>query len=191
MAAFNGQVLSLSSMSRDLGIAVNTVKAWISILEASSQVVSIKPFYLNKGKRLVKSPKIYFIDSGLLCYLSGINHAQQVLKGPLSGQLFETIVLAEVIKNFWNKGRIPKVFWWRTSYGEEVDFIIEDKGRIMPVEVKLSSKANSEMAKGLKIFCELFSDRIDKAFLVNLSGEKVILGRKITAVPLAEFIAQL
>jgi predicted AAA+ superfamily ATPase len=191
MAAFNGQVLNLSSISRDLGVAVNTVKAWISIVEASNQVISIKPFYLNKGKRLIKSPKVYFMDSGLLCYLSGISHTQQVFKGPLSGQLFETIVLSEVIKSFWNKGKIPKIFWWRTSYGEEVDFIIEDKNRIIPVEVKLSSKANTEMVKGLKTFCKLFSDKIDKAFLVNLSGERVILDKKITAIPFSEFVNQL
>lgn len=191
MAAFNGQVLNLSSLSRDLGVAVNTVKAWISILEASNQVVSIKPFYLNRGKRLIKSPKIYFVDSGLLCYLSGVSNIQQVFKGPLSGQLFETIVLSEVIKSFWNKGKIPKIFWWRTSYGEEVDFIIEDKGRIMPVEVKLSAKTNTQMIKGLKAFCGLFSDKVDKAFLVNLSGERAILDKKITAVPFAEFINQL
>lgn len=188
MAAFNGQILDLSSLSRDLGVAVNTVKAWISVLEASNQVVSIKPFYLNKGKRIIKSPKIYFVDSGLLCYLSGISHAQQVFKGPLSGQLFETIVLSEVIKSFWNKGKIPKIFWWRTSYGEEVDFIIEDKGKIIPVEVKLSSKSNTQMVKGLKTFCKLFSDRVDKAFLVNLYGNTVILDKKITAVPFEEFI---
>ena len=191
MAAFNGQVLNLSNLSRDLGVAVNTVKAWVSILETSNQVVSIKPFYLNKGKRLIKSPKIYFVDSGLLCYLSGISHVKQVFKGPMSGQLFETIILSEVIKSFWNKGKIPKIFWWRTSYGEEVDFIIEDKGRIIPVEVKLSSKANTQMAKGLKTFCNLFSDRVDKAFLVNLSGERVILDKKIIAVPFSEFINQL
>lgn len=191
MAAFNGQVINLSSISRDLGVAVNTVKAWISILEASNQVVSIKPFYLNKGKRLIKSPKIYFVDSGLLCYLSGITHIQQIFKGPLSGQLFETMVLSETTKSFWNKGKIPRIFWWKTSYGEEVDFIIEDKGRIVPVEVKLSSKADAQMVKNLRAFCKLFSDKVDKAFLVNLSGEKVILDKKITAVPFREFINQL
>jgi predicted AAA+ superfamily ATPase len=191
IAALNGQILSLSSLSRDLGVAVNTVKAWISILEASNQVVLIKPFYLNKGKRLIKSSKIYFIDSGLLCYLSGISHIQQIFKGPLSGQLFETMVLSEVLKSFWNKGKIPKIYWWRTSYGEEVDFIIEDKGRIIPVEVKLSSNANMQMAKSLKTFCDIFSDRVDKAFLVNLLGERVILDKKITAIPFATFINQL
>lgn len=187
MTAFNGQVLNLSNISRDLGVAVNTVKAWLSILETSNQVISIKPFYLNKGKRLIKSPRVYFIDSGLLCYLSGIISLEQVFKGPLSGQLFETIVLSEILKSFYNKGKIPKVYWWRTSYGEEVDFIIEDKGKIIPVEVKLTSKANLQMCKGLITFCKLFADRVDKAFLVTLTGEKVILKDKITSISFLEF----
>jgi hypothetical protein len=190
MAAFNGQATNLSSLARDLGVAVNTVKAWISILEASGQIISVKPFYLNKGKRIVKSPKIYFLDTGLLCYLTGITTISQIFKGPLSGQLLETLVLGEIVRNFYNQGKIPRIFWWRTSYGEEVDFIIEDKGRIIPLEVKLSSKANKNMVKGLISFCKLFSDKIEKAFLVNLSQDRLMLDKKITAIPFVDFIYQ-
>lgn len=187
IAAFNGQPMNFSSLSRDLGIAVNTVKAWLSILEASHQVVSIKPFYLNKGKRLIKSPKVYFMDTGLLCYLAGITDTRQVFKGVLSGQLFETMVLSEVMKSFCNKGKIPRIFWWRASYGAEVDFIIEDKGKITPVEAKISSTPNRGMVKGLDTFCSMFSDRIGKSFLVNLSRERLLIGKKIEAVPFADF----
>ncbi|MBU2102162.1 MAG: ATP-binding protein, partial [Candidatus Omnitrophica bacterium] len=127
LAAFNGQVMNLSSFSRDLGVAVNTVKAWVSVLEASGQIVTIKPFYANKGKRIIKSPKIYFLDTGLWCYLSGVVSSAQVFKGSLSGQLLETVVLGEIMRSFHARGKIPRIFWWRTSYGEEVDFIIEDK----------------------------------------------------------------
>lgn len=188
VAAFNGQMLNLSSLSRDLGIAVNTVKAWISILEASGQIVLIKPFYLNKGKRIVKSPKIYFLDTGLLCYLLGIATPSQIFKGHLSGQLFETVLVDEVLRFFYNRGRIPRLFWWRTSYGEEVDFIIEDKGNLIPVEVKLTTRVNSGMAKSLVSFCSLFSNKIDKAFLVNLSKRKLLLGKNIVSIPFSDFL---
>lgn len=191
ITAFNGQVTNLSSVSRDLGVAVNTVKAWISMLEASGQIISIKPFYLNKGKRIIKNPKLYFLDTGLLCYLTGFTSMRQIFKGPLSGQLLETVVLGEVVKNFYNRGKIPKIFWWRTSYGEEVDFIIEEGSRITPVEVKLSSRINIGMAKNLISFCKLFSDRIKKAFLVNLCKEKLVVDKKIISIPLADFINQL
>ncbi|MCK4436907.1 ATP-binding protein [bacterium] len=190
VAAFNGQALNLSGISRDLGVTVNTIKAWISILEASGQIVLIKPFYRNKGKRIVKSPRIYFLDTGLLCYLTGITDVKQIFRGPMSGQLFETVVAGEIIRGFYNRGRIPRIFWWRTSYGDEVDFVVEDRGKILPVEVKTSSKANKQMARGLISFCRLFPEMIDRALLVNLSREKMILDKKITSVPFTDFIRQ-
>ena len=183
LAAFNGQAVNLSNLSRDLGAAVNTIKAWISILEASGQVIIIKPFYMNKGKRIIKSPKIYFLDTGLLCYLSGIVSVSQVFKGPFSGQLFETIVLGEIVRNFHGLGKIPRIFWWRTSYGEEVDFIIEDKAKLIPIEVKLTAKAGAGLIKGLSSFCGLFSGKVDNAYLVNLSRENVVLGEQIKSLP--------
>lgn len=188
LAAFNGQILSLSGLSRDLGVAVNTVKAWLSILEASNQIIIIKPFYKNKGKRIIKSPKVYFLDTGLLCYLTGIAHKEQVFRGPASGQLFETVVIGEIIRRFCNKGELPRVFWWRTSYGEEVDFIIEHEGKLFPIEVKMASKANRELARGLFSFSKLFAAEIEKAILVNLSREKLVLGNKIEAWPFNQFI---
>ncbi|MCK4325427.1 ATP-binding protein [bacterium] len=190
VAAFNGQALNLSGISRDLGVTVNTIKAWVSILEASGQIVLIKPFYRNKGKRIVKRPRIYFLDTGLLCYLTGITDIKQIFRGPLSGQLLETVVAGEIIRNFYNRGRIPRIFWWRTSYGDEVDFVVEDKGKILPVEVKTSSKVNKQMARGLISFCRLFPEMIDRALLVNLSREKMILDKKITSVPFTDFIRQ-
>lgn len=188
LAAFNGQTVQLSNFSRDLGVAVNTIKAWLSILEASGQVITIKPFYLNKGKRIIKNSKVYFLDTGLLCYLSGIVSVSQVFKGPFSGQLFETIVLGEIIRNFHNLGKMPRVFWWRTSYGEEVDFIVEDKGKLIPIEVKLTGKADPNVIKGLSAFCKLFSGKIDAAYLINLAAEKVILGKQTTALPFYDFV---
>ncbi len=188
LAAFNGQAINLSNFSRDLGAAVNTIKAWISILEASGQIITIKPFYMNKGKRIIKSPKVYFLDTGLLCYLSGVVSVAQVFKGPLSGQLLETIVLGEIIRDFNSLGKIPRIFWWRTSYGEEVDFIIEDKGKLIPIEVKLSAKTDTKMIKGLSSFCAFFSSKIDNAYLVNLASEKMILGKQIVSMPFFEFV---
>ncbi len=188
LAANNGQVLNLSGLSNDLGVAVNTVKAWISVLEACYQIILVKPFYKNKGKRIIKSPKIYFLDTGFLCYLLGIAHKEQVFKGPAAGQLFENVVLGEIIRKFYNNGEIPKIFWWRTSYGDEVDFIIERNGKIFPVEVKMSSKTNRTLARGLFSFVEIFSDEIKTCILVNLSDKKIILGNKIECQPFGYFI---
>jgi len=191
LAAYNGQILSLSGLSRDLGIAVNTVKVWISILEACNIIILIKPFYKNKGKRIIKSPKLYFLDTGFLCYLSGISHKEQIFKGPLSGQLFENAVLAEIARDFCNRGEVPRIFWWRTSYGEEVDFILERNGKIFPIEVKMSTRINKELARGLFSFTGLFAREVEKAILVNLSDKKIVLAGNIESRPLKQFIEKI
>ncbi len=188
LAASNGQILNLSGLSRDLGVAVNTVKAWISVLEACNQIFLLKPLYKNKGKRIIKSPKVYFLDTGFLCYLTGITQKEQVFKGPLSGQMFESVVLGEIIRNFYNNGQIPRVFYWRTSYGEEVDFIIEREGKFIPVEVKIASRSHKSLARGLFSFSKLFSKETKRAILVNLFGEKLMLGGKIESQPFEHFM---
>ncbi|MFH1189307.1 MAG: ATP-binding protein [Candidatus Omnitrophota bacterium] len=190
-AAYNGQAINLSSISRDLGIAVNTVKAWFSILETSGQIALIKPFYLNKGKRIIKSPKLYFLDTGLLCYLAGLTSVKQIFKGPMAGQFLETAVLGEIVRSFYNKGRISRVFWYKTSDGSEVDFVVEREGKILPIEVKLSSQVNTAMAKSLFSFCKLFAGKTEKAFVVNLSPERLSLGRDVESIPFSSFVDEL
>lgn len=182
IAAVNGQIINMSNISRDLGVSVNTIKAWISVMEASGQIVLIKPFYVNKGKRLVKNPKIYFIDTGLLCFLTGITTARQVFKSSQSGQLFETVVVTEIIKFLYSKGKLPRIYYWRTSNGQEVDFIIEYGDRIIPLEVKIASHVNTGMVKDLISFCRLFKDKVDKGYLVNVSKESIKLGENVFSV---------
>jgi len=189
LASFNGQVLKFSNLSKDLGVSVNTVKAWVSVLEASNQITLVKPFYINKGKRIIKSPKVYFLDPGLVCYLNGINSINQVFKGPLAGSLFETIVLGEIIRYFYNTGKVCRCFWWRTSHGQEVDFIVEEAGEIIPIEVKLAAKVKKEMIKDVLSFMNLFSDKIKRAMLINLSDNGIMMGEKIKAIPFNEFIS--
>jgi len=190
LAALNGQILNLSGLSRDLGVAVNTVKSWISVLEATYQVVLIKPYYRNRGKRLVKSSKVYFTDTGFLCYLNGLTTPDQVFKGPASGQLFETFVLGEILRSFYAKGEIPRIYWWRTSHGQEVDFIVETKGKLIPIEVKLGSKQNQEMIRELVSFVSLFREDIKQGLLINMADRSLVLHEKIRSLPYEQFIRQ-
>lgn len=188
LAAVNGKILNLSELSRDLGVAVNTIKAWVSILEASHQIVLIKPYYKNKGKRIVKSPKVYFLDTGFLCYLNGITQSEQILKGTSGGPLFETLVLSQILRSYYNRGEIPRIYWWRTSNGNEVDFIMEREGKILPIEVKMTSNVRKSFVKGLSLFVDLFSEEVDKAYLVTISGECFLFDKNIKTVPFHEFI---
>ncbi|MBN1587025.1 MAG: ATP-binding protein [Candidatus Omnitrophica bacterium] len=186
LAAFNGQVLNLSALSRDLGVAVNTIKNWVSILEASHQVTLVQPYYRNKGKRIIKSPKIYFSDTGFVCYLNGITSVEQVFKGPQAGPLLETLVLNEIVRDFHGRGEIPQVYWWRTSAGEEVDFVVEVAGALIPIEVKLAAKQNHGMIKGMTAFSRLFENEVKAGYLVNLSDKPHALAENIVALPIFE-----
>ncbi|VAW15551.1 hypothetical protein MNBD_BACTEROID05-257 [hydrothermal vent metagenome] len=188
LASINGCVLNKSTLANDLGVSVNTIKAWISVLEASHQIVLIKPFYKNKGKRITKSPKIYFLDTGFLCFLNGWSSKEQIFKGPLAGQFFESIVLNEILRSFYHEGELPRVYWWRTSHGEEVDFIVERDGKLLPIEVKMTSRIHKGLAKNLDSFCRLFHDDINQGILVNLSNKKIKITDKIISMPFQYFV---
>ena len=147
LATRSAQILNMSALSRDVGIAVNTVRDWISILEASFQIFLLRPYYANIGKRLVKSPKVYFMDTGLLCYLVGLRDAEHAEAGPMGGAIFENLVVAEILKLFHQRGEEPALYYWRTAAGTEVDLIIETQGKLFPVEIKKSGTPRPDMAK--------------------------------------------
>jgi predicted AAA+ superfamily ATPase len=111
MAIRSGQLLNVTQVSRDLGVAVNTVKAWLSVLEATFQVILVRPYFANIGKRMVKSPKVYFLDVGTLCYLVGLRDPEHAASGPMAGAIFETAVLAEIVKTLVHRGEEPQVYF--------------------------------------------------------------------------------
>jgi len=129
-------------------VAVNTVKGWLSVLEATHQVIILRPYFANVGKRLVKSPKVYLTDVGLLCHLTGLKDPDHAKTGPLGGPIFETAVLTEVVKNLLSRGAEPQIYFWRTSSGQEVDFVVDTGSALIPLEVKLSATPRPAMAAG-------------------------------------------
>ncbi len=122
-------MLNISELARDLGVAVNTVKRWISVMESSFIVYLLKPLFKNIGKRLVKSPKVYFVDPGLVSFLTGIRTERMFEDGPLAGALFENYVVSEVLKRETHMGHRPELSFVRTSIGAEVDLVI-DRGTV-------------------------------------------------------------
>lgn len=135
-AARTGQLLNLSSLANDCGITHNTAKAWISVLEASYLVFLLSPHHRNFNKRLVKSPKLYFYDTGLACLLVGIQKAEQLITHSIRGAIFETFVVSELIKNRFNQGLLSNLYFWRDSQGHEIDILIEVGDSLIPVEIK-------------------------------------------------------
>ncbi len=188
LAARNAQLLNLSDLARDLGIAVNTIKAWISVLEATYQIFILHPYHANVGKRLVKRPKIYFMDTGILCYLVGLRDPLHAAAGPMGGALMENVVLAEIVKHYMHRGERPPVWFWRTAAGCEVDIIIESDGRLHPVEIKLSSTPKPAYARGIHEFSELFGALVAPGYVIHPGDVRLPLGGGVTALPLADLV---
>jgi len=183
LAARSGQLLSLSEISRELGIAVNTIKHWISVLEASFQIIILRPYYANINKRLVKTPKVYFIDTGLLCYLCGLKDPEHAASGPMGGAIFETAVITEVYKTLVHRGVVPNLYFWRTSAGVEVDLIIDTGNGLIPLEVKHSSTPQPRMASSIKTIMNDLSDKINQGYVIHTGSSKLPLATRVMALP--------
>lgn len=148
-AGRSGQVLNLSTLAGDCGITHNTARAWISVLEASYVLFLLRPHHANFNKRLVKAPKLFFHDTGLMCWLLGIQEPAQLATHPLRGAVFETFVVSELRKHFLNHGEPAQFYFWRDSNGSEVDLLIETAGKIMPIEIKSGQTINHNFFTGL------------------------------------------
>lgn len=149
-AGRTGQLLNLSSLATECGITHNTAKAWISVLEASYLVFLLRPHSVNFNKRLVKMPKLYFYDVGLASWLLGIRSTEQIATHPLRGNLFETFIIADLIKSKLNRGEKPSFFFWRDSNGNEVDLLIEQGTKLMPIEIKSGRTLTHESFAGME-----------------------------------------
>lgn len=185
LALRSGQLLNLTDVARDIGVAVNTAKNWLPVLEATFQVIIVRPWHANAGKRLVKTPKVYLTDTGLLCRLAGIRDADEAAAGPLAGALFETAVMADTVKTLANRGDDPRVWFWRTSAGREVDMVVETETGLVPVEIKLSSTPKPAMAAGITSFRSDYEERVGPGFVVHAGDVRLPMGPGVIAIPYA------
>jgi len=186
LAARSAQLLNLTDVARDLGVAVNTAKGWLSVLEATYQVIVLRPYFANVGKRLVKTPKVYFTDVGTLCYVAGLRDPEHAASGPMGGAIMETAVLSEIVKTLTHRGIEPQVYFWRTVAGTEVDFVVKTGGRLVPIEVKLSATPSPGMASAILTFQKDFGDKAMPGYVVHPGDTMLPLGSGMTALPFAE-----
>ena len=187
LAARNGQLFNLTEIARDLGVAVNTAKAWLSVMEATFQIIVLRPYFANVGKRLIKSPKIYFTDTGTLCHLTGLKDPDHAAAGPMGGSIFETAVLTEIVKTLWNRGEEPRVYFWRTSAGSEVDIVVEVGRKLIPIEVKLSATPRPAMAEAITRFRKDLGEKAAAGFVVHPGDVRLPLAPGVTALPFGQF----
>lgn len=175
-----GQLMDYSSLANDVGVSATAIRQWLSILEASFIVFKLSPYYENFGKRVVKSPKYFFTDTGLLAFLLGIEKPDQVARDPLVGQLFENLVVIECLKSRANRGRTPNLYFFRDSNGNEVDILCESGRDLVAIEVKSSATYRPELLKGLKRLRGL-APNIKQSYLVY-AGEPFTFSDGITAL---------
>ena len=170
-AGRTGQLLNMSSVAQELGVNYKTVRSWLSILEAGFIVFTLSPHHRNFGKRVVKQPKLYFYDTGLLCALLGIHSADQIANHYLRGQIYESFVIAEYLKCRHNARLRPNAFFWRDSSGHEIDLLLEDGPVHRAVEIKSGETLHDDFFRGLRYFQKLSSISRDSCYLVY-GGER-------------------
>jgi predicted AAA+ superfamily ATPase len=152
LAGRTGQVINFHSIGNDLGVSGKTLKEWLSVLEASFVVFRLPSYFNNFGKRIVKSPKIYFTDTGFLCYLLGIEKPEQVMRDPAFGSLFENLVVIEALKAQTNQGKRPHLYFFRDNNRHEVDLVFNKGRKLFPIEIKASMTWNPDFLKGIHYF---------------------------------------
>ncbi len=161
-----GQLLDLTAIGNDCGIATNTVKSWLSLLEATYVVFLLQPHHKNFNKRLVKSPKLYFYDCGLASHLLSIRSLKDLETHYLRGGLFESLILADLMKRRFNTGKRPNLYFWRDRTGHEVDCIIDNGEQLIPVEIKSGETVNSGFFSNLAKWNELSGGKPENSYLV-------------------------
>jgi hypothetical protein len=181
-AARSGQLLNMSDLSRDAGVSAPTVKRWLSVLEASQLLYLLRPYHRNFGKRLVKSPKLYLLDPGLVSFLLGLHSREAILHGPSAGPLVETAVVTEWVKAFRQRGEIPGLYHWRAGGGLEVDLIVERNGHLYGLEVKATATPLPGHAESLARWLELAGAHAYGALACTIDAP-VALRPGIRAVP--------
>lgn len=181
-AARVGQLLNLSSLAGDCGITHNTAASWISVLEASYIIYLLRPHHRNFNKRLVKAPKLYFVDAGMAGWLLGIREEEQLAFHAQRGALFENLVVTEFLKARFNNGLPSNLFFWRDSKGLEVDLVLEEGTELSPVEIKSGQTVAPDFFAGLQKWSAL-AGRTDRPATLVYGGEREMSRDNVTILP--------
>jgi predicted AAA+ superfamily ATPase len=196
LASRAGNILNRTDLAAPLGVSVPTISEWLNALEVTGQVLLVPPFYENFGKRLIKSPKVYFVDSGLVCHLLGIGSQAELKKSPFFGALFEGFVASELAKQQVNRGERVELYYFRDQQGLEVDFIVpRARARLALVEAKASTTVTPAMAQSIRRLTVAITGYRSSSFVVHGGAERHVAGRALSpgveAVTLPELLAEL
>lgn len=187
-----GQIFNMSTFASELGVSVPTIKSWTSILEASYVVFLLPPYHRNFGRRVLKSPKLYFHDVGLAAHLAGIAHESVLLNGPWSGAFFENFVLQEILRAHHHHGLRPDISYWRSASGIEVDFLVEAQAKLWTIECKFAGAPRPGHADQIEKLIAIAEGSLPiHAAVVAPSAENEALTRRVQAMSIADLLEAL
>lgn len=181
VAARTGQELNMTDIANSLDISLNTVKSWLSVLQASGVIFLLSPFYENITKRIVKRPKLYFLDTGLCAYLTDWNTPESLSSGAMNGAFFETFVISEILKSYKHNGLQPSLYYYRDSNKVEIDLLIVENGIFYPIEIKRTASPNKQMIKNFSVL-ESLGKQTGYGSLICLTGQILPLTRNANAI---------
>ncbi len=186
LAARSGELLNYSSVAQDVGVSVDTVKRWLAVLHTSGIVYLLQPYHNNHLKRAIKTPKVYFLDTGLMAYLTKWLTPETIQHGAKSGQFFETFVVSQIIKSFYNQGIEPPIYSYRDTNQKEIDVLIEHQQTLYPIEIKSTAQPNPKMATAFDILHNTLPENeltIAHGTIINQYPQKIWLANHLVAVP--------
>lgn len=181
-AARTAQLINYSDMSRDVGVSEVTIKLWLSALEASGIIILLRPYFKNHTTRLVKTPKLYFMDTGLCSYLTGWLNPDVLERGAMSGAMLETYVVSEIIKSYLHNGRNPRIYFYRDKNKKEVDIVLEENGKIYPIEVKKTASPNKNDAKAFAVLKNLKMP-VGHGGIICFASDLITLNEGVDVIP--------
>lgn len=182
LASRIGELLNLNSVANEVGITIPTAQRWLSILVSSNIVYLLEPYYNNIMKRAVKTPKIYFLDTGLVSYLTKWKNQDVLESGNMAGSFFENFVIVEIIKSYYNSGELrPPIYFYRDKEKREIDLIIEQNGKLHPIEIKKSANPSKDMISNFKVLEKVGT--VGKGGIICMYDKMIDLDDKNKVIP--------
>lgn len=181
-ASQSGQLMNYANLANSLGVSIPTIREWLSLLETSGIIFILSPYFHNFSKRIVKTPKIYFVDPGFLCYLLSIRSTEHLKTHPLLGSIFETFIISECFKRCYNLGEKPPLYFWRDQSGNEIDLLIDIGQKGFPIEIKFAQSFHPDFKKTIERWLHLKNNLADKGSIIYC-GEHTIKTETISVTP--------
>lgn len=184
IASRTGEMLNITAVAEICGKDAKTVRAWLSVLESCGLIYLLEPYYNNFNKRLIKTPKLYFLDTGLACWLLGWNTPEQLVNGAMWGHIFESFVFAEILKSYYNDGIVkPPLYYYRDTDKNEIDLLIADGDTLHPIEIKTTSDPQKSMIKSFSCLKSIPEKKTGTGALICLAKERLPLAEDVWTLP--------